>query len=137
MKPPKILKAPSPAELATALGPTVAAWRRLIEDLEFDYSGLEQVWKPTKLEFGRVCLLKQKARTLLYLIPRRGDFEVSVVLGERAVVLALAGDLPASTKQLIAEARQYAEGRGIRFAVSSTLQIETIRRLVAFKLTPR
>ncbi len=73
----------------------------------------------------------------LILIPRKGDFEVSVVLGERAVALALAGDLPADTKRQLSEARQYAEGRGIRFPVTKTADVATARRLVAFKVAPK
>ncbi|HLP09289.1 MAG TPA: DUF3788 family protein [Opitutaceae bacterium] len=136
MKKPATTQAPSADALAAALGPTASAWRLLVEDLEFDFPGLKQEWKPTKLEFGRVCLLKHKARTLVYLIPRQGDFEASVVLGPRAVILALAGDLPASTKRLIEEAKPYVEGRSIRFPVSSLAQVDLVRRLVACKVAP-
>ena len=101
-----------------------------------DFPGLSQVWKPSKLEFGSLCLFKLKDRTLLYLIPRSGDFEASVVLGERAVALALAGDLPADTKRQLSEARPYAEGRGIRFPVTKAGDIATARRLVAYKVAP-
>ncbi|MFT3830199.1 MAG: DUF3788 family protein [Opitutaceae bacterium] len=135
-KKPTTAPAPSAASLATALGPTASAWRRLVEDLEVDFPGLQQEWKPTKLAFGRVCLLRHKTRTLVYLIPREGDFEASVVLGGRAVILALAGDLPASTKRLIEEAKPYVEGRGIRFPVTSVAQVDIVRRLVAFKVAP-
>ena len=136
MKKPAATKAPRAAELAAALGPTAAAWRRLIEELELDLPGLKQEWKPPKLEFGRICLLKQKARTLVYLIPRQGDFEALVVLGARAAILALAGDLSASAKRLIEEAKPHVEGRSIRLPVTSVAQIDVVRRLVACKVAP-
>lgn len=129
--------APAPAALAAALGDAGPAWHGLVAALAADFPGLKAEWKPTKLEFGKVCLLRQKDRTLLYLIPRRGDFEVSVVIGERAVALALAGDLPAAIKQLITGARRYAEGRGIRFPVTNPGQTAAIRQLVACKTAPR
>ena len=136
MKSPRSSKSPSPAALAAALGDSAPLWRQLIDELTSDFPGLRQEWKPSKLEFGSLCLLKLKDRTLLYLIPRSGDFEVSVVLGERAVTLALASDLPADTKRQLSEARQYAEGRGIRFPVTTAGDVATARRLVAFKVAP-
>ncbi len=130
---PAPVAAPTPAELATALGATAPIWHELVATLRADFPGLRPEWKPTKLAFGKVCLLRQKDRTLAYLIPRQGDFEVSVVLGERAVALALAEALPDTTKRLIAEARPYVEGRGIRFPVTKIGQVSIIRRLVACK----
>jgi hypothetical protein len=137
MKSPNPAKPASPAALAAALGDSAPLWRQLVAGLSSDFPGLRQEWKPSKLEFGSLCLLKLKDRTLLYLIPRNGDFEVSVVLGERAVALALAGDLPAGTKRQLSEARQYAEGRGIRFPVTSSGDVATAHHLVAFKVAPK
>jgi hypothetical protein len=128
---------PSTAELETALGKTYAVWQKLIADLAQDFGGLREEWKPSKLPFGQCCLLKQKDRTLLYLLPGASAFEISIVLGERAVAIALASDLSAGTKKMIAEARRYAEGRGIRFAVKSKAQIAEIRKLVVIKTTPK
>lgn len=135
------MPAPSPAptttELAAALGAAAPLWHELVAALRADFPGLRPEWRPAKLAFGKVCLLRQKERTLVYLIPRRGDFEVSVVLGERAVALALAGELPAATKRSIAEAMSYAEGRGIRFPMTEAGQVPVVRRLVACKTTPK
>jgi hypothetical protein len=128
---------PPTTELAEALGDAHAVWKGLIAQLAQDFSGLREEWKPSKRPFGKVCLLKQKDRTLLYLLPDRSIFEVSIVLGERAVAIALAGDLPKEIKTMIAGARQYAEGRGIRFPVGSAMQIADIRKLVAIKTTPK
>ena len=130
-------KSASPAALAAALGDTATIWRQLVAELTSDFPGLREEWKPSKLEFGSLCLLKLKERTLLYLIPRRGDFEVSIVLGERAVTLALAGDLLADLQRQLSEARPYAEGRGIRFPVTTATRIAPIRKLVAYKTAPK
>ena len=137
MKSPAPAQSPSPAALAAALGDSAPLWRQLVDELTSDFPGLREEWKPSKLEFGSLCLLKLKERTLLYLIPRSGDFEVSIVLGERAVALALAGDLPADLQRQLSEARQYAEGRGIRFPVTTATRIAPIRKLVAYKTAPK
>ncbi len=136
MRPPSS-SPPLPADVAAALGPTGPVWQQLTAAVALDFPDLRQEWKPTKLEFGRICLLKQENRTLLYLIPHAGGFEASLVLGERAVALALAGELPAGIKSQISAARRYAEGRGIRFPVTAAPQIAVIRQLVAFKTAPK
>jgi hypothetical protein len=126
-----------PTDLELALGTTHPIWQKLIAEMTESFPMLRQQWRPSKIPFGRVCLLKLRDRTLLYLIPQELVFEVSVVLGERAVALAMASDLQKDTKKMISESRQYAEGRGIRFAVRSTDQIQEIRKLVTIKTTPK
>src|SRR5690349_17452082 len=98
-------KPPSSTELEAALGKTYAIWQKLIAELTSKLPGLREEWKPSKLQFGRACLLKLKARTLVYLLPGTSVFDISIVLGERAVAIALASDLPKEIKKMIAEAR--------------------------------
>jgi len=125
------------SRLKASLGASYATWCALIAALAEDFSPLVSEWKPTKLEFGSVLLLKWKKRTLLYMIPGQSQFEVSVVLGERAVGIALTSDLPNDTKKLISAARAYVEGRSVRFPVQSPDQIGTVVQLVKIKTTPK
>ena len=127
----------SVAKLDIALGASFVLWRQLIAELTRVFPGLHQEWKSSKLPFGGICLLKQKERTLIYLLPGESSFEISIVLGERAVAIALASDLPKELKRMISEARRYAEGRGIRFVVRSHEQVEDIQKLVIIKTTPK
>jgi hypothetical protein len=122
--------------LVETLGGSIGLWSELVGAMAADYSPVESVWKPTKLEFGAVCLIKRKERTLAYLIPAAGVFEVSIVLGNRAAALALESDLRAATKNLVASARIYAEGRGVRFHIRSSDDVAAALRLVHFKMTP-
>jgi hypothetical protein len=126
-----------PGELKAALGASFVIWQQLAAELTTVFPGLRQEWKSSKLPFGAVCLLKQKDRTLLYLLPGQSTFEVSIVLGERAVAIALASDLPKEIKRMISEARPYTEGRGIRFVVQSPGQLADIQKLVVIKTTPK
>jgi hypothetical protein len=47
----------------------------------------------------------------------------------------MASSLPAAIKKMFSEARPYAEGRGIRFSVSSPSDMSTIKTLVELKTT--
>jgi hypothetical protein len=123
--------------LKAVLGAAGALWSGIVRVVEDAVSPLDTEWKPSKTAFGRVCLLQYKKRTLLYLTPEKGEVTVAIVLGERACGLAMTSSLPAAIKKLFAEARPYAEGRGIRFAVSSPNDMSTIKQLVEIKTTPR
>ena len=131
------VKSPTDAELKSALGSADALWSGIVHVVEDAVSPLDTVWKPSKTEFGRICLLQHKKRTLLYLTPEKENVTVAIVLGERAYGLAMASSLPAAIKKMFSEAKAYAEGRGIRFSVSSPRDISTIRKLVEIKLTPK
>jgi hypothetical protein len=130
-------KPPTAAELTGALGPAAAAWFGIVNALEERFAPLEQQWRPSKTGFGRLCLLQHKKRTLLYLIPEKNVVRVAIVLGERAYGLAMASALPAAIKQLLSEAKPYAEGRGIRFPVNSPSDIAVVKMLVDIKTTPK
>ena len=132
---PATAKAPSAAELAAALGTAETAWTGIIAAVRERFAPLEVQWKPSKSAFGRICLLRHQQRTLLYLTPGDAEITVAIVLGERAYSLAMAGSIPARIKQLLREARPYAEGRGIRFPVKSGRDIPMIAKLVEIKCT--
>jgi Protein of unknown function (DUF3788) len=131
------VKAPSMAELHRALGKSTSAWPGIISGLEERYSPLELEWRASQLEFGRMCLIRHKDRTLLYLTPMAGQLLVGVVLGERAYGLAMASKLRAAIKKMLTDARPYAEGRGIRFVVKSASDVAQVLLLIECKMTPK
>jgi Protein of unknown function (DUF3788) len=131
------VKSPTDAELKAALGAADALWSGIVHVVEGAASPLDTEWRPSKTEFGRMCLLQHKQRTLLYLTPGKEKITVAIVLGERAYGLAMASSLPAAIKKMFLEAKSYAEGRGIRFMVSSPSDISTIRKLVKIKMAPK
>ena len=101
------------------------------------YGPIDLEWKPSKSDFGSMCLLKHKKRTLLYLTPEKNSIRVAVVLGERAVAVALDSRLPKAVKTMLQEAKPYAEGRGIRFSVNGAADLAVVEKLVAIKVTAK
>ena len=130
-------KIPSQRAVASELGPAQKVWDGIIGALAETYGAIDKEWRPSKANFGWMCLLKHKKRTLLYLTPEKETILVAIVLGERAVALARASELPENIKALIEEARPYAEGRGIRFPVGSPADVPVVTELVAIKTTPK
>ena len=127
---------PSEAELESALGAALPLWNAIVRMVEGTCTPLNQVWKPSKSEFGKLCLLQCKKRTLLYLTPDLDCVWIAIVLGERAYGLAMASWLPDVIKNLLLAAKPYAEGRGIRFSIRSAEELPTVGRLVEIKTTP-
>jgi hypothetical protein len=134
---PTSVKPPTDAELKATLGSADVVWSGILHVVENAASPLDTEWRPSKNEFGRMCLLQHKKRTLLYLTPEKGRVRVAIVLGERAYDLAMASSLPRAIKNMFSEARPYAEGRGIRFAVTSPSEVSTVKKLVEIKTTPK
>jgi hypothetical protein len=131
----KNVEPPSETELEGTLGSVLPLWTELNRSAEMTYAPLTKLWKPSKTEFGRMCLLQQKKRTLLYLTPDAGRVWIAIVLGECAYQLALSSSLPDGIKKLFREAKSYAEGRGIRFAISSSNDLPTVAKLLEIKTT--
>ena len=131
------VKPPTEAELKTALGSAEALWSGIVHVVEGAASPLDTEWMPSKAGFGRMCLLQHRKRTLLYLTPDKGKVLIAIVLGQRAYDLAMGSSIPAAIKKMFLEARPYAEGRGIRFSVSSLSDIPMIAKLVQIKTTPK
>jgi len=131
------VKSPSEAELKAFLGPAGSLWAGIVHAVGETFAPLDMQWRPSKAEFGRICLLRHGLRTLLYLTPDRGKVWVAIVLGERAYGLAMASPVPGEIKRMLAQARPYAEGRGIRFPVDSPGEIPVIAELLKAKTAPK
>ena len=134
---PKLAQTPAQNELKGTLGAAYPIWSRLVADVEAAANPLDQIWKMSKAEFGRICLLQHHKRTLLYITPDKEKVTVAIVLGERAYGLAMESALPDGIKKMLSEARPYAEGRGIRFPVSSLSELSIVEELVNIKLKPK
>lgn len=130
---PVIAKPPNPAELERVLGAALPVWNGIMKQAEAAYAPLAKTWKPSKSEFGQMCLLQHKKKTLAYLTPGQGQVWVAVVLGERAFQLAMASALPRDIKERLLEAKPYAEGRGIRFSAHSLNDLPSIATLLEIK----
>lgn len=75
-------------------------------------------------------------RTLFYVRPDDGWFEVTVVLGERAAAAALGGRVTKKLHEAISSARRYAEGRPVRVKVKSEKDLAGVEQLIDVKLNP-
>ena len=118
-------EAPSDAELAAELGSAKALWDRVCADLQ-----LPGEWHSYSKKAGWSMRLKRGERNIAYLIPGSGQFEVSMVFGDRAVAAARDRGLAA----MFDGAKRYAEGTAVRFPVKGPRDLTILKKLVEVKL---
>jgi len=126
---------PSEPEILAALGPSADAWAQFIEWIAQEHCVTTQEWKSfNAAKYGWSLRLKHKARNIVYLGPCAGSFQVSFVLGDKAMNAARRAKFPRAVAQAIATAPHYPEGTGLRLTVKSPRDLPAIRALAAIKL---
>lgn len=123
---------PTSSELAAVLGGAHAVFRAM----SARFSGATSEWKRYSKKAPWVLKVSDGDRTLFYVNPGRGSFDVTVVLGARATDAALGGRVSKSLHASIRAARPYAEGRPVRVVVTSEADLAGVEELVAVKLDP-
>ncbi|MFY9745881.1 MAG: DUF3788 family protein [Acidobacteriaceae bacterium] len=126
---------PSEPEILAALGPSADAWTQFIDWLAREHCVTGQEWKSfNAAKYGWSLRLKQKARNIVYLGPCAGSFQVSFVLGDKAMNAARHAHLPKAAATALQDAPHYAEGYGVRLRVKNPRDLPSIRTLAAIKL---
>lgn len=127
-------KPPKDAELAVALQDSFIHWNELKKLISERFRPISFEWGFSSKSTGWGMRLKSKDRTILYMTPCDGYFLASFALGAKAVKAAHENDLPRSVLKTIDEAKQYAEGRGVRLEVRSGSDVRNVEKLAAIKM---
>ena len=106
--------APDEHDLETALGQAFAPIAEITAKLREAVPGAIATWHYSdRSGWYRIAAFKQ--RRLFYLVPRHGDFRLSLIVGARAIA-SLAGTPQAATiANLLKSAKYYPEGTAISF----------------------
>ncbi len=125
---------PTDAGLADALGATKPIWDGLIDEMATQHGVAIQEWRSYSLKSGWALRLKRGKRTILWMAPCAGSFQVMFILGDRAVRAARQGGLSARLMRILDEAPKYPEGTGVRLHIKGPRDIPAIRKLAVVKL---
>ena len=125
---------PTDQDLAAALGATAGLWNEIKDFVLAKYPAAGEEWSCPGEKYGWSFRLKDKKRTIVYLLPRRGFFKAAFVFGEQAVETIMKSGVAPAVRSELAAARPYAEGRGIRIEVKDGGVLADIRKLVEIKL---
>ena len=124
-------KAPDDKALAKGLGPEKELWDEFVRHITDTYPPVTEAWGFYKAWSLR---LKQKKRTIVYLLPREKFFLCAFVFGGKATEAARQAKLPKAVMKAIDEAPVYAEGRGFRLEVRKERDLAAMKTLAAIKM---
>jgi hypothetical protein len=127
-------KSPRGQELARALGKSQILWDDIKANVISEYEPVTESWGFAGKKYGWALALKQKKRSILYLVPGDHAFVCSFALSENAVTQAQASSLPAGVLKIVNEAPRYPEGRGVRIEVKHSADVTLVKKLVSIKM---
>ena len=125
---------PVESELKETLGASFLLWNQLKNHLNAFLDNPSEEWNYPGKKYGWSFRLKSKKRNIIYFLPGHGFFKVAFVFGQKAFEKVLQSKVKETIKQSLREARQYAEGRGIRIDVNEENDLQDIKMLVQIKL---
>ena len=125
---------PTEKELAAALGTSKAAWDQLLDELARESGVNVREWKCYSPKWGWSLRVKRRERTIVWLSPSPGRFNVLFILGGKAMQAARQLKLPQRIVKAMNDAPKYPEGTGVRLEVKSPKDVAALKKLAAIKL---
>ena len=121
--------APNKEALSAALKENQVLWDKTLE-----ISGGKGEWKFYGKAAGWTFQVRKGKRTLFYMMPKDGWFQLTFVYGERAVEAAKAANLPERVLNDLLQAKAYVEGRSIAIRVNDDTDMYVAQGLLQLKL---
>ena len=128
-------RVPENNDLRDSLGETFSLWLLIREYIHFKYPGAIDEWNYPCEKYGWSFRIKEKKRAIIYLLPRENHFKTAFVFGQKATDLILVSKVSDAIKNELANAKVYAEGRGIRIEIRDELLLKDIIELIDIKLS--
>jgi hypothetical protein len=123
---------PAESDLPAALGRAFAPLAKVLERLRSTHPDVAPEWKYSPRS-GWHLIYSRKQRRLFYLIPTRGDFRLSLLLGDKAIAALQGGPGAKKMPALLKAAKRYPEGTAFSFT-GATLDVEVTVALLEAKL---
>lgn len=123
---------PVESDLPGALGRAFAPLAKVLERLRSAHPDVAPEWKYSPRS-GWHLIYSRKQRRLFYLIPIRGDFRLSLLLGDKAITALQVGPCAKKLPALLKAAKRYPEGTAFSFT-GATLDVEVTVALLEAKL---
>ena len=125
---------PSDADLEKALGRAKPLWDQLVAELASEHDVTTREWKSYSAKSGWSLRLMHGKRTIVWLLPYAGCFQVAFIFGEKALTAIRQAAVPARVLRMLDEAPKYPEGTGLRFEIKTAKDIAVVKKLAAIKL---
>ena len=127
-------KKPTEEDLRNALANSYNLWQDVYNLVYLKYPNAVSEWNFPGQKYGWSFRMKDRKRTIVYLLPRDKRFLVAFIFGQRAFEKIMSSNISKQIKHDLESAKVYAEGRGIRIAVKNQNTLAAISQLIDFKL---
>lgn len=124
---------PTDLQLLDLLGDKIVWWKSVETYCLGKWPTLVGEWNFSGANYGWNFRLKDKKRAVIYLIPTNSGFMTALIFGQKAYEAVLQSDVDGQLKYDLQNAKPYAEGRGIRFAINQLSQLDDVRKLIDIK----
>ena len=125
---------PTQKDLQEQLGSLYPLWEQIAESVRKKYPNPKEEWNYPGKKYGWSFRLKDKRRAIIYLLPRKDFFKVAFVFGQKATDQIMASNITKVIKEDLANAKKYAEGRGVSIEVHNSELINDIEKLMDIKI---
>lgn len=105
---------PCDKDLPPVLGRAASSLDEVLANLRSTQPAVVAAWQFSERS-GWYMLLLLKKRRLIYLVPKRGDVRVMMILGRKAVAQLQEGPFARQTDRLLKTAKHYPEGIAFTF----------------------
>ena len=127
-------KKPTEEDLRNALANSYNLWQDVYNLVYLKYPNAVSEWNFPGQKYGWSFRMKDRKRTIVYLLPRDKRFLVAFIFGQRAFEKIMSSNISKQIKHDLESAKVYAEGRGIRIAVKNQNTLAAISQLIDIKL---
>jgi Protein of unknown function (DUF3788) len=126
---------PTSEEIRAAVSVALPLWDHLIQFISQTYGGAGDL-KFYGKSYGWALRFQKSGKNLLSLYPGDGCFTAQIIIGPAHVDTAMGLELGEHTRQAIAAAHPYPEGRWLYISVTSRREVEDIQQLLSLKAKP-
>jgi hypothetical protein len=105
---------PTESDLPDALGQAFIPLAKVLGSLRAAHPDVAPEWKYSPRS-GWHLIYNRKKRRILYLVPSRRDFRLSMILGDKAIAALQAGPCAKKMPALLKDAKRYPEGTAFNF----------------------
>jgi hypothetical protein len=121
---------PSDEDLKDVLKSSFDTFNNLVSYLENEYGSLKKEWKFYSKKAGWTLRISGEKRNLLFISPNDDYFIATVNMSVKVSKIALDSDISDNTKNLIKQAKIYAEGTGILIEIRNEEDLEDIKTIL-------
>lgn len=121
---------PDEAMITFVIGENKEKWDTIINHVSKAYTIFTQEWKFYGKAWGWFLVLKSKTKTLCYLVPMEGYFQVSIIFNDKGRALAVNAELPEGVLQAVEDSKNNPKNIPYDFDVKTKDDVAIAKKLI-------